>query len=152
MLIKIGTFLLISLVIYLGITAVLITTNQPTTKIVEGPLDCGNDLAAITQPLLVVAGMTDESFIAEQYEPTISAHTDSGTYILLPNIGHIDLLTTPDIEPLLTQWLDEVGTLPHVLLTNICPILVNLLDRVRQSCRVWVQPHAGYPGRDRVGS
>lgn len=65
----------------------------------------GRDLAAIMQPLLVVAGTDDESFIAEQYEPTISAHTSTGTYALLPDVGHIDLLTTPEIEPVLMGWL-----------------------------------------------
>ena len=69
--------------------------------------DYGRDLAAITQPLLLIAGTADESFIAEQYQPTISAHTDTGSYVLLPDVGHIDLLTTPDIEPLLADWLEE---------------------------------------------
>ncbi|MCA9972423.1 MAG: alpha/beta fold hydrolase [Anaerolineales bacterium] len=32
----------------------------------------GRDLAALTQPFLLVAGLDDEAFIAEQYEPTIS--------------------------------------------------------------------------------
>ncbi len=51
MLINIGTFLLISLAIYLGITAVLITTNQPTTTIVEEPLDFGT-LTAVSYETL----------------------------------------------------------------------------------------------------
>ncbi|MBP6470712.1 MAG: alpha/beta fold hydrolase [Chloroflexi bacterium] len=68
----------------------------------------GRDLAAITQPLLVVAGTDDESFNAEQYEPTISAHTSTGTYSLLPDVGHIDLLTTPEIEPVLAEWLVDL--------------------------------------------
>jgi alpha-beta hydrolase superfamily lysophospholipase len=65
----------------------------------------GRDLAAFTQPLLVIAGTTDKSFIAEQYEPTISAHTNTETYALLPDVGHIDLLTTLEIEPVLAEWL-----------------------------------------------
>ena len=68
----------------------------------------GRDLAAITQPLLVVAGTADESFIAEQYEPTISAQTNTGTYVLLPDVGHIDLLTTPEIESILVAWLEGI--------------------------------------------
>lgn len=68
----------------------------------------GRDLAAITQPLLVVAGADDESFIAEQYEPTISAHTHTGTYMLLPDVGHIDLLATPGIQPVLAAWLRDL--------------------------------------------
>lgn len=39
MLIEIGRFLLISGLIYLGITAVLVITNRPTTTVVDGPLD-----------------------------------------------------------------------------------------------------------------
>jgi hypothetical protein len=32
----------------------------------------GRDLAAITQPFLLVAGLDDEAFITEQYEPAVS--------------------------------------------------------------------------------
>ena len=39
MIMEIGRFLLISGLIYLGITAVLIITNRPTTKIIDGSLD-----------------------------------------------------------------------------------------------------------------
>lgn len=62
------------------------------------------DLAAMTQPFLLVAGLDDEAFFTEQYEPTIAKHTDAGSYVLLPNIGHIDLLTTSQIEPVLKDW------------------------------------------------
>ncbi len=68
----------------------------------------GRDLAVMQKPFLLIAGMADESFIAKQYEPTISAHTNSGTYILLPNVGHIDLLTTLDVEPILAKWLIDL--------------------------------------------
>lgn len=67
--------------------------------------DYGRDLAAMQQPFLLVAGLADESFHAAQYEPTISQHTASGRYILLPETGHIDLLTTPDLLPVLSGWL-----------------------------------------------
>jgi alpha-beta hydrolase superfamily lysophospholipase len=67
------------------------------------------DLAAMKRPFLLVAGLEDEAFIAEQYEPTISAHTSTGTYSLLPDVGHIDLLTTPEIEPVLAEWLVDLN-------------------------------------------
>ena len=67
--------------------------------------DYGRDLAAMQQPFLLVAGLEDESFIAEQYEPTISQHTAAGEYALLPNTGHIDLLTTSQLAPIVTNWL-----------------------------------------------
>ncbi|MCA9874598.1 MAG: hypothetical protein KC441_13105, partial [Anaerolineales bacterium] len=65
----------------------------------------GRDLAALTQPFLLVAGLDDEAFIAEQYEPTISPYTASGRYVLLPDTGHIDLLTTPDLASIVVDWL-----------------------------------------------
>lgn len=65
----------------------------------------GRDLAAMQQPFLLIAGLEDESFITEQYEPTLSAHTDAGEYVLLPDTGHIDLLTTPQLASIVTDWL-----------------------------------------------
>ncbi len=67
----------------------------------------GRDLSAMQQPFLVVAGLTDQSFIAEQYEATISAYTDAGTYVLLPDVDHIDLLTTPGTFQAIETWLDS---------------------------------------------
>ena len=69
----------------------------------------GRDLAAMTQPFLLVAGLDDEAFIAEQYEPTIRPYTDSGSYVLLPDTGHIDLLTAPDLAPLMANWLRSLA-------------------------------------------
>lgn len=65
------------------------------------------DLAAMRQPFLLAVGEADESFVAEAYEPLISAHTDSGVYALLPDTGHIDLLTNPQLAPLLEVWLAD---------------------------------------------
>jgi alpha-beta hydrolase superfamily lysophospholipase len=65
----------------------------------------GHDLAALQQPFLLAAGLDDAAFIAKQYEPVISQYTQSGKYVLLPGVGHIDLLTTPQLEPALADWL-----------------------------------------------
>jgi pimeloyl-ACP methyl ester carboxylesterase len=70
----------------------------------------GRDLAAMTQPFLLVAGLEDEAFIAGQYQPTISQHTDSGRYELLAGTGHIDLLISPDLETLVADWLGNLET------------------------------------------
>ena len=66
--------------------------------------DYGKDFAAMKRPFLLVAGLDDEAFIAEQYEPTITKYTDAGRYVLLPDTGHIDLLTTSQLEIVLTDW------------------------------------------------
>lgn len=69
----------------------------------------GHDLVAMQQPFLLVAGLDDEAFIATEYEPTISQYTGSGRYELLPDTGHVDLLTTSQLPPLVTNWLLEIG-------------------------------------------
>jgi alpha-beta hydrolase superfamily lysophospholipase len=66
----------------------------------------GADLAAIRQPLLVIAGDADETFIAAQYEPTITAHTDAGSYVVLPGVTHIGLLTDAGAGAALRSWLE----------------------------------------------
>ncbi|MCB9420201.1 MAG: alpha/beta fold hydrolase [Ardenticatenaceae bacterium] len=70
----------------------------------------GRDLTALTQPFLLVAGLDDEAFIAEQYKPTISQYTNSGSYVLLPNTGHIDLLTSPELTTFVADWLGNLAT------------------------------------------
>ena len=67
----------------------------------------------MTQPFLLVAGLDDEAFITEQYEPTISAFSDAGSYILLPDTGHIGLLTAPQLASILTDWLKNLDTDEH---------------------------------------
>ena len=62
------------------------------------------DLSAMQQPFLLVAGAADEYFIADQYESTISAYTNSGSYVVLPDVGHVDLMTTSLLEPVLAGW------------------------------------------------
>lgn len=52
-----------------------------------------------------IAGLEDEAFIAEAYQPTIESHTDTGTYLLLPNLGHIDLLTDQTLFEVTSDWL-----------------------------------------------
>lgn len=51
----------------------------------------------------------DEAFIAEQYEPTISQYTATGEYVLLPDTGHIDLLTTSQLTSVVADWMIEFG-------------------------------------------
>ena len=66
------------------------------------------DLAAMQVPFLLVAGQDDEAFIAEAYEPTIGSQTDAGTYLLLPDLGHIDLLTDEALFEVTSAWLSDL--------------------------------------------
>lgn len=47
------------------------------------------DMAALQQPFLLIAGTDDEAFNVDQYEPVISAHTGSGQYQLVDGASHI---------------------------------------------------------------
>lgn len=67
--------------------------------------DYGRDLAAIDRPLLVIAGDADEAFVAAQYEPTIAAHTSGGSYVVLPGVSHIGLLTDAGAREAICGWL-----------------------------------------------
>ena len=71
--------------------------------------DLGGDLSAIQQPLLVLAGERDESFVPELYEPTISPHA-KGTFKVLPGIGHLGLVVNPRTAEEVGAWLATIGT------------------------------------------
>lgn len=63
------------------------------------------DLRAIRQPLLVVAGADDEAFVAERYEPVISAQTSTGTYAILPGINHISVTMGDAAIATVADWI-----------------------------------------------
>lgn len=65
------------------------------------------DIAAISQPLLVVAGAADESFKAELYEPTISAHTSTGTYRVLAGVNHIGVVEGDEAISAVAEWIER---------------------------------------------
>lgn len=65
------------------------------------------DLNALTKPFLLLAGNADESFYADQYEHVISKHSTRGTYVLLENVGHIDLLSNKESHENIATWLNK---------------------------------------------
>lgn len=67
------------------------------------PRDFKEDLKAITQPLLVVAGTADESFFAEQYQPTISKYTKASVR-LAPGVSHMGIVAGPEVRPIIEKW------------------------------------------------
>lgn len=76
------------------------------------PANYKKDLKAITQPLLLAAGTEDESFIAEQYEPVISKYTKVQVE-LLPGLTHMGVVVNPAIQPVIKEWLDNIGTMKN---------------------------------------
>lgn len=63
------------------------------------------DLAAITRPLLVVAGDSDEAFDALRYEEVIAAETGTGTYRVLAGATHIGILTDLRLSDAVAGWI-----------------------------------------------
>ena len=68
-------------------------------------MDYEQDLAAMRQPFLLLAGTADEAFNATLYEPVISKWTQSGTYELVPNATHIGILTDPRAINIVSGWI-----------------------------------------------
>jgi len=54
--------------------------------------DYKGDLAAMTQPFLLIAGDADEAFYSGKYESVISEQTGAGRYRILPGVGHLDIV------------------------------------------------------------
>lgn len=72
------------------------------------PLNYKKDLRAIKQPLLVVAGIADDAFIADQFEPVISQYT-AVQVKLLPDLTHMGVVVRPEVRPIMKEWLEGLG-------------------------------------------
>jgi pimeloyl-ACP methyl ester carboxylesterase len=56
--------------------------------------DYGADLKRLAgRPFLLVAGAHDEAFFADRYEATIAPHAPGGTYVVLPGVGHLGVVS-----------------------------------------------------------
>jgi len=72
------------------------------------PHNYKKDLSAITQPLLVVAGTADESFIVDQYEPVISQYTEVQVR-LLQSVTHMGVVVSTEVRPVVKEWLEGLS-------------------------------------------
>jgi alpha-beta hydrolase superfamily lysophospholipase len=71
------------------------------------PRNYKKDLAAMQQPILVVAGTADEAFLADQFEPVISRYTVAEVKLLL-GVTHMGVVVGPEIRPILKEWLKNL--------------------------------------------
>jgi alpha-beta hydrolase superfamily lysophospholipase len=79
------------------------------------PRDYRKDLSAITQPLFVVAGTSDEVFYADQLEPVISQCTKVKAK-LLPGVTHMGVVVNSAVRPVIKEWLESYANhslMPH---------------------------------------
>lgn len=44
-------------------------------------------------PFLLVAGADDEAFFADRYEATIAPHAPGGSYVVVPGVGHLGIVS-----------------------------------------------------------
>ena len=72
------------------------------------PRDYKKDLGAIKQPLLVVAGTSDNAFIADKFEPVISQYT-AVQVRLLPGVSHMGVVVGPEIRFVVKEWLEGLA-------------------------------------------
>lgn len=70
-------------------------------------LDFNADLKAMTKPVLLVSGANDEAFLADLYEPTISAQTSSGEYHLLDGVNHLGVIDNAQTPELIGNWVEK---------------------------------------------
>ncbi len=68
--------------------------------------DLAGDLSAIRQPLLVLAGARDQSFVPELYEPTIAPHA-GGTFRVLPWLSHFGVVVERLAIDEVAAWLSS---------------------------------------------
>ena len=71
------------------------------------PRNYKKDLAAITQPLLVIAGTDDEGFYGEEYEPVISQYAEA-RFELLEGVSHMGSVVDPSVRPVVKAWLEDL--------------------------------------------
>ncbi len=66
--------------------------------------DLGADISRLPKMLLIV-GADDEAFVADLYQPTMETFTSLGTYYILPDLQHMDLVDAPRTAELIINWL-----------------------------------------------
>ncbi len=64
------------------------------------------DVAALPRFVLIVGAM-DEAFDAALYAPTMREATDKGSYVIVPSIGHLDIVDAGQTQATLERFLDD---------------------------------------------
>ena len=62
------------------------------------------DVAALPE-FLLIAGVRDEAFVAEQYEPVMSAVTNNGQYTLVKGVSHLEIVDAPETLDAMTTFI-----------------------------------------------
>jgi alpha-beta hydrolase superfamily lysophospholipase len=65
------------------------------------------DIAALP-PFVLIAGDADEAFYADRYEPTMNPANPNGRYVLVPGLGHFDVVNAPETAQIMESLLDDL--------------------------------------------
>ncbi|RXZ43437.1 alpha/beta hydrolase [Crenobacter cavernae] len=69
------------------------------------PRDYDSDLAAISQPLLVLVGAEDEAFLAGAFTPTVTAAAPHASVRVVAGTGHLGLVSSPATGDTAAAWI-----------------------------------------------
>jgi len=72
------------------------------------PRNYKKDLMHMDQPLLLIAGLADESFVAEAFQPEISKYKKDAEVILVEDVTHMGLVVGPEVRPLIKAWISSL--------------------------------------------
>ncbi|MEP5730244.1 MAG: alpha/beta fold hydrolase [Sulfitobacter sp.] len=59
-------------------------------------------------PFTLIVGTQDEAFDAALYEPTLKEVTDKGQYTLIPDVGHLDIVTAPQTRAAIESLINDL--------------------------------------------
>jgi pimeloyl-ACP methyl ester carboxylesterase len=65
------------------------------------------DVAALPR-FLLVAGADDSAFFADKYEETMAPVNDKGTYVIVPDYGHLAIVDAPETAQAILDFLDGI--------------------------------------------
>ncbi|WP_051216060.1 alpha/beta hydrolase [Ferrimonas futtsuensis] len=65
------------------------------------------DLAAISQPTLLLIGSEDEAFVAEQFKPTVEPLLEADIRVL-PGLSHMGVVVSEDVRSVVETWLGQL--------------------------------------------
>ncbi len=73
------------------------------------PRNYKKDLSAIAinQPILVVVGTADESFIADQFKPVFSLYTKAEVE-MIKDLSHMGVVLNAEVQPVIKEWIQNL--------------------------------------------
>ncbi|MBL4812817.1 MAG: alpha/beta fold hydrolase [Rhodobacteraceae bacterium] len=87
----------------LGATATTAYTYRLNTS--YAPRDDFLADIAMLPPFLLIVGRDDEAFLAESYTPLLSSVSEVGSYHIVENVGHLDIVNAPETATLIREIL-----------------------------------------------